>query len=324
MSSESDFIEMLRGIASHPAARGLQDDCAVLQVGNETLILTHDAMVSGVHFFDDADPADVARKLVAVNLSDLAAKGAEPLGVLLGYTLADSDWNAGFVEGLRAALNQHRVPLLGGDTVAHAAPQDRAVRHFGLTAIGSATTAAVPSRSGAEAGDRLFITGPVGGAYAGYLQLRDGQSGPASLLEAFLRPTPLLATGKALAPHVCAMMDVSDGVLIDTARMARASGLAVRIDIAKIPFDVAASAQIMPKAAVINGAAFVGDIATAKRAEPALTFGDDYQLLFTLPENTPPTVPCWQIGHFTDGAGLHLTLDDMQYPLPGSLGFEHS
>ena len=87
MTTELAFIDALRRIGTHPAARGLDDDCAVLELGSETLILTHDTMVEGVHFLPDADPADVAWKLVAVNLSDLAAKGAEPLGVLLGYML---------------------------------------------------------------------------------------------------------------------------------------------------------------------------------------------------------------------------------------------
>jgi hypothetical protein len=111
MTLETDLLAALRGIAPHPAARGLMDDAAVLG----DLVLTHDMIVEGVHFLPTDPPADIAWKLVAVNLSDLAAKGAVPLGVLTGTGLTqDSSWNAAFVEGLGAALAALNVPLLGG------------------------------------------------------------------------------------------------------------------------------------------------------------------------------------------------------------------
>ena len=112
MSDELTFIAALRHIATHPAARGLADDCAVLEVGGETLILTHDMMAEGVHFLAGQDPADIAWKLVATNISDLAAKGAEPLGVLLGFTLGQAGADARFLVGLEAALAHYRAPLL--------------------------------------------------------------------------------------------------------------------------------------------------------------------------------------------------------------------
>jgi thiamine-monophosphate kinase len=115
MSTEPQFIELMRALATGPAARGLNDDAAALNVGAETLVLTHDMMVEGVHWLPGQDPADVAWKLVAVNLSDLAAKGAEPLGVLLGYSLGDNDVR--FAAGLGEVLAAFEVPLLGGDTV---------------------------------------------------------------------------------------------------------------------------------------------------------------------------------------------------------------
>ena len=127
--AEHDFIERLRAIATHPAARGLADDAAVL--GN--LVLTHDMIVEGVHYLPTDPPADVAWKLLAVNLSDLAAKGAVPEGVLLGYPLGAADWDAAFVDGLAMALRHFDVPLLGGDTVS--APEG-APRMIGLTALG--------------------------------------------------------------------------------------------------------------------------------------------------------------------------------------------
>jgi thiamine-monophosphate kinase len=146
--TEPEFIAALRSLARDPAARGLLDDAAVLG----DLVFTHDMIVEGVHFLGDDPPEDIAWKLAAVNLSDLAAKGAEPVGCLLGYTLGPEAWNAAFIAGLQEVLEAHAMPLLGGDTVKANGP-----RSFGLTAIGRASH--VPSRAGAKAGDALYVTG---------------------------------------------------------------------------------------------------------------------------------------------------------------------
>ena len=148
---EADFISLLRKLPLHPAARGLDDDVAVLEIGSETLILTHDAMVEGTHFLAHHDPADVAWKLVATNLSDLASKGAKPVGALLSYTLSDHD--ARFVEGLGEALDAFELPLLGGDTVSGKGPLT-----LGMTAIGRTTHKPVPSRGGSKPGDSIYVT----------------------------------------------------------------------------------------------------------------------------------------------------------------------
>src|SRR5688572_14474887 len=125
----------MRGIATDPAARGLADDAAVLEVGGTTLVLTHDMIVEGVHFLSDDPPGDVAWKLVAVNLSDLAAKGARPVGALLGYSLGEDKWDRAFAAGLESVLGAFGLALLGGDTVSVPTGAPRA---FGLTAIGEA------------------------------------------------------------------------------------------------------------------------------------------------------------------------------------------
>ena len=116
MKGEAAFVAALRQLAHDPAARGLADDCAVIEFGAEALVLTHDMLVEGIHVFAGADPADIAWKLVAVNLSDLAAKGAHPLGVLLGHMLGEGDDR--FLTGLHDVLTHYGVSLLGGDTVA--------------------------------------------------------------------------------------------------------------------------------------------------------------------------------------------------------------
>lgn len=291
MSGEAAFIAALRGLASHPAARGLADDCAVLEVGGESLILTHDMMVEGVHWLPGQDSADVAWKLLATNLSDLAAKGAEPLGVLLGYTLADG--NARFAEGLGAALAHFGVPLLGGDTVRGSGPQA-----LGLTALGRATHCPVPSRSGARAGDSVWITGPVGRAMLGFEALSAGNASADT--SAYRRPVPRLAEGRALAPLVTAMMDVSDGLLLDATRMAEASGVTFALDPALIPLP----ANLPPD-----------------RARDALSWGDDYELLFTLPPGTQPPCPATQIGIVRPRENAPLLLGSIAPE--GPLGYEH-
>ena len=290
MTPEAAFIDALRGHATHPAARGLADDCAVLEVGGETLILTHDMMVEGVHWLAGQDPADVAWKLLATNLSDLAAKGAEPIGVLLGYSLAAD--NARFAEGLGAALAHFGVPLLGGDTVRNPGAQT-----VGLTALGRATCHPVPSRSGARPGDSVWITGPVGAAMLGFEAL---SAGLAAGTEAYRRPVPRLAEGRALAPAVTAMMDVSDGLLLDAARMAQASGVCLSLDPARIPLP----ASLPPG-----------------RVSEALRWGDDYELLFTLPPGIEPPCPAHCIGAVLPREEGPLLLGGS--PPEGPLGYEH-
>jgi thiamine-monophosphate kinase len=170
----------------------------VLQVGGETLVLTHDMMVEGVHYLPDDPPEDVAWKLVAVNLSDLAAKGARPIGVLLGYALGDGDWDSAFARGMASVLGAFALPLLGGDTVAMPKGAPRAL---GLTAIGAAA-GAVPARSGARPGDHLWVSGTIGDAGAGLKLLRGGQTEPAGLVERYRNPRPRLEAGARLAPVV--------------------------------------------------------------------------------------------------------------------------
>lgn len=294
--TEADFLAALRALPLHPGAQGLSDDVA--RLGG--YILTTDTMVEGVHYLS-TDPAyDVAWKLLAVNLSDLAAKGADPVGVLLNYPLGEDAWDRDFLAGFDAALRQLGCQLLGGDTVSL---PPGAPRVLTLTAIGHAPHA--PSRSGARAGDGLFVTGTIGDAGAG-LAIAKGAPGPVSLLNAYRRPLPRLGEGRILAAHVHAMMDVSDGLLIDAARMATASGVAVTIDLAAIPLSDVYRAHI-------------GDDRAARLR--AATAGDDYQLLFAAPASL--AVPARRIGSFGEGQGLTLTDGAEPVALPARLGYQH-
>lgn len=268
-------------------------------------------IVEGVHFLPADPPGDVAWKLLAVNLSDLAAKGAEPLGVLMGCGLgADPAWDDAFVHGLGDALAAFTVPLLGGDTVRMPAGAPRAL---GLTAIGRAPPAGAPARSGARAGDLLVVTGAIGDAGLGLAIAAGHRPGPAALVHAYRRPRAHLGEGQALAPHVHAMADVSDGLLIDAARMADASGLAVAIDLDAVPLSA-------------DAVACAGDGRATRLA--AATAGDDYVLLAAIPAEAVDAarraVPALAIvGRFAGGAGISLHDAAGAVPLPPALGYEH-
>jgi thiamine-monophosphate kinase len=306
---ESDFIESLRALANHPAARGLLDDAAVLEIGGTTLVLTHDMLVEGVHFLPGDPPGDVAWKLVAVNLSDLAAKGARPLGVLLGYTLGADGWDRAFAAGLATALEAFGLPLLGGDTVS--APH----RTLGLTAIGEAE-GPVPSRAGARPGDHLWVSGSLGDAGLGLSALKGDLAG-GELIERYRTPRPRLEAGLKLAPIVTAMIDVSDGLLIDAHRLAGASGVAAAVDLALLPLSDA----------FLRAA---GEERAARLL--AATAGDDYELLFAAaPERSAELLalgealglPLSRIGEIAAGAGLRLAERGEPVALPERLGWEH-
>ncbi|HEX7872164.1 MAG TPA: thiamine-phosphate kinase [Sphingobium sp.] len=305
MTREADFIAALRAIATDPAARDLMDDAAVLPFAGG-LVLTHDMMVEGVHYLPDDAPADVAWKLLAVNLSDLAAKGAEPLGVLLGYAMTDdAAWDAAFAAGLGVAAAALGVPVLGGDTVRMPRGAPRAL---GLTALGRAPAGGAPSRSGARPGDLLHVSGTIGDAGAG-LAIRLGQAaGDAMLVRRYVRPEPRLTLGQWIAPHVTAMADVSDGLLIDADRMGRASGCAIHIDLDAVPLSDALRAM--------RGEGL--DVRLA-----AASAGDDYELLFTAPPGAITDPGVTVIGRVEAGEGLSLQFKGEAVPLPATLGYEH-
>lgn len=291
LHGEEGLIAALRALATHPAARGLADDAAVLKVGAETIVLTQDSLVEGVHYLPQQDMADVAWKLVATNLSDLAAKGAVPLGVLYTHMLGEND--AEFISGLTDVLTQYGVPLLGGDTVSANGP-----RSFSLTAIGRAAHVPVPSRSGAKPGDALYLTGPVGSAMMGFEALRDGSSRGTT---AYRRPVPLLAQGRALAPLVSAIMDVSDGLLLDASRIADASNVTIAIDRSAVPI-----------------------CAPQSRRDDALRWGDDYQLLFTGPADADWPIPVHRIGEVETRKCSALLIDGIAPGPADSLGYRHA
>jgi thiamine-monophosphate kinase len=304
---EAEVIDRLRRLATHPGARDLRDDAAVL----DGLVITHDSIAEGVHFFATDPPASVGWKLVAVNLSDLAAKGAEPIAALLSFSLSDKDWDFAVIDGIEAACESYGVSLIGGDTIA-LLPD--APRVYGVTAIGRAGET-VPSRSGGKPGDRLWIAGSLGDSAAGLAQLADDPAAMGPLVDIFRRPVPLLEMGYALAGHASAMMDVSDGLLIDLKRLCSASGCGAEIDLDSLPLS----------------GAFLAERGHDRAARLfAATGGDDYALLTAFPADLDPvslslprepTLAC--VGRLVAGSGLMLHDRDGDVPLPENLGYEH-
>jgi len=272
-SDEDKLIARYFGaMATDAGALGLSDDAAFLKPPPGCdLVLTTDAIVGGVHFFND-DPAEaIARKSLRVNLSDLAAKGARPLGFLLTLALpkeTGDDWLTGFAKGLRDDAAHYRCALFGGDTVRTPGPL-----MVSVTMLGAVPEGRMVKRAGAQAGDTVFVTGTVGDAALG-LALRNGADWPLAdaqrdhLLSRYLLPQPRNALAETILHEASAAMDVSDGLAGDLAKLCRVSGVAATIDAARVPLSDAAQAVIAADPAAL---------------ETALTGGDDYEILCTVP-----------------------------------------
>ena len=309
LSAEDRLIaRFFAPLANTPGALGLTDDAAFLTPpAGCDLVLTTDALVAGVHFFADDFADMVARKALRVNLSDLAAKGAKPLGFLLSLALpkeAGEDWLSAFAKGLRADAELYGCPLFGGDSVRTPGPVTMSV-----AMVGSVPQGTMVRRAGAKPGDRIFVTGSIGDAALG-VKLRNEEKWPLSagqrdhLLSRYLLPQPRNALSEAVRTHATAAMDVSDGLAGDLAKLARVSGVAATVEVAKVPLSDAAKAALAADPALI---------------ETALTGGDDYEIVCTIPpakadafRNAAKTanVPVIDIGAIAAGEGARFIAAD--------------
>jgi len=275
VAGEFETIQRLLKPLAHPEwARGLADDVAVLpsRPGYD-LILTKDAIIEGVHFLPD-DPLDtVAQKLLRVNLSDLAAKGAEPFGYLLACHWSERcGWpeREAFVAGLRRDQAIFDIALLGGDTVKTPGPAS-----FSATLLGWAPSSSTVSRGGARPGDLVFVTGTIGD---GWLGLQAAQATLSlepermdALEAAYRTPMPRVEFAPVVLGLATASADVSDGLLADAAHIAEASGVSLEIDLERLPLSAAAQAW------------FEGRVDPQAALELLAGGGDDYEILLTVP-----------------------------------------
>jgi thiamine-monophosphate kinase len=270
--SEDELIARFFAPLAGEGGLGLKDDAALLRpAAGHDLVLTADGITAGVHFLPGDSPASIAKKALGVNLSDLAAKGAEPAGFLLTLALPDDwteAWLTSFSEALGQAAAAFRCPLLGGDTVRANGPL-----WMSITAIGQVPSGRMVRRGGAYPGDRICVTGTIGDAALGLALRRGDRPLWASrlageerdyLTDRYLHPRPRLAIAKTLRAHASAAMDVSDGLVGDLAKMMRASGTSASIDLDAIPISPAARAALASDAGLID---------------QLVTGGDDYEIL---------------------------------------------
>lgn len=301
-------------------AFGLQDDAALLKPPPGCdLVITTDAMIEGIHFLEEDGAERIARKLLRVNLSDLAAKGAVPLGYQLVLGLPaplDEAWLAGFAAGLAQDQQIFGFPLYGGDTTRSPAGLMLAVTAFGTVPAGG-----MLRRSGGMAGDHLYVTGCIGDAALGLeakLNRRQFSSEAMALFDLRLHlPIPRLAFGQSLQPIAHAAMDVSDGLIQDAGHIAAASGLRLVINAEAVPLSPAA------QDALAHDPSLLGMI---------LAGGDDYEILFTAASDMTSViddlsnrlgVSATRIGHLEAGSGVAV-LDRSGKPLVfGQVGFQH-
>lgn len=300
--SLGEFDIIARYFAKHSARRdvllGIGDDAAVLDVAaDRKLVVAMDTIVEGVHFPAGTAAADIGYRALAVNLSDLAAMGAQPSWMTLSLSLphvplqhVQEAWLAGFAQGLFELADAHDVALVGGDTVK--GPLVVTIQIAGWVEAGRWLT-----RSGAQPGDLLFVSGVPGEAAAGLavIQQRLPENSFAHhLRQRFLRPEPRVALGRFLRTVASAAMDISDGLLTDLDKLCAASGYSARVDIDALPKSPAMR-QLFDENACIDY---------------ALSGGDDYEILFTVPPARAPQLagllptPCTQIGVIVDGGAV--------------------
>jgi thiamine-monophosphate kinase len=264
-----------RPLATAPGAFGLIDDAAALSPPPGCdIVLTTDGVIAGVHFFPDDPPELIGRKVLRMNLSDLAAKGARPLGFLMSVALPEGfgeAWLEGFTAGLAEDAAHFGCPLYGGDTDRTPGPIAVSIFAFGAVPQGK-----MVHRSGARPGDCILVTGTIGDAAIGLKLRRErdfaqrwglSDSAADALVARYLLPQPRNVLADAVLNHASAAIDISDGLAGDLAKLARASSVAAEVDVARLPFSDAARAAI------------TGDPALA---ETALTGGDDYEIALTL------------------------------------------
>jgi len=317
--NEFELIAKLFGplSAQAPGAYSLTDDAAALRVPEgEELVLTADLLSAAIHFRPEDDARSIARKALRTNLSDLAAKGAKPVGYLLSLALP-RDWTLPWIEAFAAGLREDQdafsIALFGGDTTATGGPLTVAITAFGTVPHGT-----MIRRNGAKPGDLVFVSGTIGDAGAGLAALegklpRASASDRAALIDRYLLPQPRVKLGQALRGTATAALDVSDGLLADLGHIAKTSHVRITVSADRIPLSDAAR----------RAGVSIADAATS---------GDDYEIAFTAPASQEADIlrcaadcgcPVTEIGRVEEGEGVAM-LDSSGREIPVSMkGYRH-
>jgi thiamine-monophosphate kinase len=266
-SAEDSLIaRYFKPLATDPGAFGLVDDAAVLSSSGDDIVVTTDAVVEGVHYLATDPPDTIARKALRVNLSDLAAKGAAPLGFLLSIALPKNfseAWLADFARGLGEDADSYKCPLLGGDTDSTPGPITIYISAFGTLPAGT-----MVKRSGARACDHVFVTGTIGDAALGLCARKGELADPSGhLVSRYRLPQPRMALAETVRAYASAAMDISDGLAGDLAKLCRASNVSADIEVARVPRSDAAEHALASDCNLI---------------EPVMTGGEDYEILCTV------------------------------------------
>jgi thiamine-monophosphate kinase len=318
------IAQYFKPLAKHPGTFGFTDDAsAITPPAGHDLVLKTDGLIEDVHFFRD-DPADlVAKKALRVNLSDLAAKGARPLGFLLAIALRkgfSEDWLADFARGLGADAEAYKCSLLGGDTDSTPGPTSISIAAFGTLPSGT-----MVRRAGAKVGDLVFVTGTIGDAALG-LKVRKNEAEAwkldaamrAHLVERYRLPQPRTALAEAVRTNASGAMDVSDGLAADLGKLCRTSNVSADILVARVPLSPAAAQALAADAALID---------------PILTGGEDYEILCAVSSDRAAAfqaaaaqagVPVTEIGRIVAGHEPPRFLDRAGRPLSfQKAGYSH-
>ena len=316
---EFDFIRtrLVPLTRQHAGARGLADDAAVLGCPpDQELVLACDTLVEQVHFLTDDTPQTVAARALGSNLSDLAAMGAEPVGYLMALTWPERctpAWQDAFTATLDDEQSRHGLVLLGGDTTRTPGPLT-----ISMTLIGCVPRGQALSRSGAQPGEDVWVSGTIGDAGLGLAWEQGDASVPAACAARYTRPEARLGLGQGLRGLATALLDVSDGLVADAGHVAQASGVGLELDLAALPLSPAVDTWLGGQ---------------DERALTRLaTSGDDYELLFTAPPGISDRilalsnvcgVRLTRIGRVVDGQGVICRDGDGQVLSVGTAGFTH-
>lgn len=312
---EFGFIEFIRNRFPEPEnVKGIGDDCAVIPSGEGDLLFSTDLLMEGVHFLrEESSPEDVGWKAAAVNISDIAAMGGTPVATFLSIALpgnAQGEWAERFIEGYAKISGLYGVPLLGGDTTSSL--RDIAV-NVGI--LGRCPAGKGLLRSGAKAGDTIYVTGPLGDSAGGLQAILKGierNEDVKILIERHKRPVPRVKEGKALAEsgRVNAMMDISDGIASDLRHIMKASGKGAVVGLDQLP----CSPQLVSVCAEQGWNIY----------ELATSGGEDFELLFTGPAGLEACVDfdVYPIGKIVEGDSLTWTIDSRPVDVD-FIGYKH-